>query len=98
MNKAKKTQKSVLIQTAQKKKRGRPRKIHVVVVSKNKRTKKGKTLNREIVSDSDSEEAGFSIEYEGKDYLWDKSTDEVFDENGTCVGRKTKKWNCKKLI
>ena len=76
-----------------KKKRGRPRKNpDAVVVSKNKRTKKGKNSEpREIVSDSDSEETGFvSIEYEGNDYLWDKSTDEVFDENGNCVGRKTK--------
>ena len=76
-----------------KKKRGRPRKNpDAVVVSKNKRTKKGKNSEpREIVSDSDSEEAGFvSIEYEGNDYLWDKSTDEIFDENGNCVGRKTK--------
>lgn len=76
-----------------KKKRGRPRKNpDAVVVSKNKRVKKGKNSEpREIVSDSDSEEVGFvSIEYEGNDYLWDKSTDEVFDENGSCVGRKTK--------
>lgn len=76
-----------------KKKRGRPRKNpDAVVVSNNKRVKKGQNSEpREIVSDSDSEEAGFvSIEYEGKDYLWDKSTDEVFDENGSCVGRKTK--------
>ena len=74
-----------------KKKRGRPRKNpDAVVVSKNKRTKKGNN-SEPIQIESDSEETGFvSIEFEGIDYLWDKSTDEVFDENGNCVGRKTK--------
>lgn len=74
-----------------KKKRGRPRKNpDAVVVSKNKRTKKGNN-SEPIQIESDSEETGFvSIEFEGIDYLWDKSTDEVFDENGNPVGRKTK--------
>ena len=87
---SKKRQNTSLNPDGTKKKRGRPRKDSSSVVSKNKRVKKGKN-SKPVEIESDSEEVGFvSIEYEGKDYLWDKSTDEVFDENGTCVGRKTK--------
>ena len=74
-----------------KKKRGRPRKDGSTTSTTTKNSKSKTKTNNEPEVESDDEETGFvNIEYDGNEYLWDKSTNEVFDESGMGVGRKTK--------
>lgn len=74
-----------------KKKRGRPRKDSTTTTKNSKTKTKTKTKVEIESDDDDDEETGFvNIEYDGNEYLWDKSTNEVFDESGMGVGRKTK--------